>query len=274
MKIILAILTLTTSSISWSRGKLLLIGGGHKPVSIMNEIMSLSGGNILIISLASEYSQETGLDIKNDLEALGAKEVSVFSCNHRRKDLPQCLREIQNAKLIYFSGGSQLRLLDGLSGTESLKLIKRRFEENLHLAGTSAGTAVMSEVMITGNVLSPYNEFDAIRPKMVETTPGFGFLKKIIIDQHFIKRSRQNRLISAVLDRPGLIGVGVDESTAILVHEDESFDVLGDSAVMVIDSRRSQISMRNDYYHVKDLKVELLLSGQQYTYKPSLNSRE
>jgi cyanophycinase len=99
---------------------------------------------------------------------------------------------------------------------------------------------------------------------MVETTLGFGFLKRIIIDQHFLARSRQNRLTSAVLDRPHLIGVGVDEGTAILVNDDESFKVLGASTVMVIDARQSEISVNNGNYRARNLKVDLLGHGQEY----------
>lgn len=264
MKASLILLVLAFSPLALAKGKLLLIGGGPRPPVVIKEIMTLSMGKVLIVPLASEVPIETAEGIKRQLEAEGANGVQVFSCDHLKKDLPECLEEIQQAKLIFFTGGSQNRLMDGLAETASLKLIRERFNQGLHLSGTSAGTAIMSEVMITGNALSPHTDFDGIRPNMVETTRGFGFLKRIIIDQHFLKRSRQNRLTSAVLDRPHLIGVGVDEGTAILVNEDESFKVLGMSAVMIIDARKSEISINNGNYQVRNLKVDLLTHGLEY----------
>jgi len=264
MKAPLILLVLAFSPLALAKGKLLLIGGGSRPPVIIKEIMALSAGNVLIVPLASEVPQDTADGIKRQLEAAGATEATVFSCDHLKKDLPECLQEIQQAKLIFFTGGSQNRLMSGFAGTKSLELIRQRFEQGLHLSGTSAGTAIMSEVMITGDAMAPHTNFDGIKPNMVETKRGFGFLKSMIIDQHFLKRSRQNRLTSAVLDRPHLIGVGVDEGTAILVNEDESFKVIGESAVMVIDARKADISVRSGHYQAKNLKVDVLLNGQDF----------
>ncbi len=245
---------------------MLLIGGGSRPDVIIDKMIDLSQGAVLIIPLASEIPQEVAESIKTQLESRGAKSVQVFSCDHDQRDLPECLKEIREAGLIFFTGGSQARLLDGLNKTKSLALIRERFEkENLSIAGTSAGTAIMSEVMLTGQVISPYTSFDGIRPNMVETTQGFGFLKKIIIDQHFLKRGRQNRLISTVLDQPHLVGVGVDEATAILVNEDESFTVLGDSSVMIIDARKARVSIRNSVYETQGLVIHLLSAGFSFS---------
>ncbi len=242
---------------------MLLIGGGSRPDVIIDKMIELSQGAILVIPLASEIPQEVAESIKAQLESRGANSVKVFSCDHTQRDLPECLQEIRKAGLIFFTGGSQARLLDGLNKTKSLSLIRQRFEkENLSISGTSAGTAIMSEVMLTGNTISPYTSFDGIRPNMVETTQGFGFLKKVILDQHFLKRSRQNRLISSVMDHPHLVGVGVDEATAILVHEDESFTVLGESSVMVIDARKARIGIRNAVYETTGVEIQLLSHGQ------------
>lgn len=263
MKIFILALSLMVSLPSWSKGKMLLIGGGSRPDVIIDKMIELSQGAILVIPLASEIPQEVAESIKLQLESRGASSVKVFSCDHTQRDLPECLQEIREAGLIFFTGGSQARLLDGLSKTSSLALIRERFEkENLSISGTSAGTAIMSEVMLTGNTISPYTSFDGIRPNMVETTQGFGFLKNVILDQHFLKRARQNRLISTVLDHPHLVGVGVDEATAILVHEDESFTVLGESSVMIIDARKARIGVRNAVYETSGVEIQLLSHGQ------------
>ncbi|MFZ4712541.1 MAG: cyanophycinase [Bacteriovoracaceae bacterium] len=267
MKTIILCITLIFSISSFAQGELLLIGGGKRTPAILKKMIELSGdGPILLVPLASEIPEEIVVAVKSEFEALGFKNAEGFQCKAENVDDQTCLRQIENAHLVFFTGGDQNRLLKSLANTEALKLIRKKNKESLHLAGTSAGTAIMSEIMLTGEALAPYIEFDGIRPKMVETTQGFGFVKKMIIDQHFLKRSRENRLMSAVFDHPELIGVGIDEATALLIHANESFEVLGDSAVMVIDARKSTISVSADRYQARDLKVELLMSGSSFKF--------
>ncbi len=202
----------------------------------MIELAGTGTGEILIIPLASEIPAEVAASAKVELAGAGARSVSIYSCTTANVDRVDCLTQIIAARLIYFTGGSQNRLNDALKMTKALELIRARHAVDLHLAGTSAGTAVMSEVMLTGNPGVPDS---------TQTTAGFGFVKKMILDQHFLKRNRQARLQSAVLSHPELVGVGIDEATAILVNEDESFSVLGDSSVMIMDARRNKTSVEN-----------------------------
>lgn len=262
---LLSFVLLLTSETSWSKGQLLLIGGGERTRDILLKMIELSRGSILIVPDASDKPEVTAASAKAQLESHGAREVQIFHCIEKNVDRESCLNQVSTAGLIYFTGGSQNKLLSALKNTKAFEIIKARFQNDLSLAGTSAGTAVMSEVMITGRVLAPFKEFDGINAKMVETTTGFGFLKKIIVDQHFLKRSRQNRLISAVFDRKSLIGVGIDEATAILVRGDESFEVLGKSSVMVIDARDAKIRVGSEgNYSATNPKISILTSGMKF----------
>ncbi len=264
MKFFVSILILF-SSIAYGRGSLLLIGGGNRSQGILKEMSRLASGRILIIPLASSIPDEVAASASSQLENVGATEVRIFSCDKENVDREVCLSEIANANLLYFTGGSQIQLLEAFRKSAALKLIQARFEKNLHLAGTSAGTAIMSEVMITGDALSPYQRLEGVRQNMVGTAAGFGFTKNYLLDQHFLKRSRQDRLLSAVLDHPQYVGLGIDESTAVLIKEDESFLVLGDSLVTVMDARHASIQVLPDGSYVyQNVSVSLLAPGSTF----------
>jgi len=114
-------------------------------------------------------------------------------------------------------------------------VIRDRYQHGAIVGGTSAGAAIMSAAMITGEA-----DLQSITAGKTEIADGLGLWPEVIVDQHFLKRQRMNRLISAVLDRRTLVGVGIDESTAVIVHG-ASFDVIGKSSVVVIDPRGATI---------------------------------
>jgi len=257
------LLCLFFSATAFARGELILIGGGKRAPSILQKIIEVAKGNILIVPYASEIPDEVAASIKQELLNFGAVKVDVINCEKETS----CLKQIKNTNLIFFTGGSQNRLLQRMQGTKALKLIRQRFQKDLSLAGTSAGTAIMSEVMLTGSPRAPYETIEGVRPNMVEVTSGFGFVRKMILDQHFIKRDRQNRLLSAVLDQPELVGVGIDEATAIHIDQDENFTVIGDSDVMIYDARKAQISVTHlNEYQVQDLVIKRLTPGSTFRH--------
>jgi len=114
------------------------------------------------------------------------------------------------------------------------------------IGGTSAGAAVMSEIMITGDekrTVDDDHAFETIEADNIVTARGFGFIKAVIIDQHFVRRKRHNRLISLVAEHPGILGVGIDESTAIVVNPDDTFDVIGERSVIVYDFSEAKVKI-------------------------------
>ena len=213
MKLFPFLLCIFFTSSLWARGELFLIGGGKRTDELVQKIVEISRGKVLIIPLASEIPDEVAASVKAELMRNGADKVVVY-------DTLKGIEQIKNTNLIFFTGGSQVRLMNAMAGTEALKLIRDRFQKDLSLAGTSAGTAIMSEIMLTGESDLPY-------------ASGFGFMKKVILDQHFLKRNRQARLIKAIHMHPEYLGIGVDESTAIHVKDDFSFEVYGVSDVLV-----------------------------------------
>jgi cyanophycinase len=142
---------------------------------------------------------------------------------------------IRTANLIYITGGDQARFMNIAAGTEIETAIHDAYQKGCVISGTSAGAAVMSKLMITGNELK-HKEYSAtfqtIEPDNIEIKPGLGLLTDVMIDQHFLIRSRHNRLLTAVIEHPDMTCIGIDESTAILV-DGKDVEVLGDSQVLV-----------------------------------------
>ena len=158
---------------------------------------------------------------------------------------------------------------------DTLRAMQRRFREGAVVGGTSAGAAVMSDSMISGNQTPPGDttgyygdEFPVIARHRVEIVPGLGFLPTAIVDQHFIRRERHNRLLSAVLERPSLLGVGIDESTALEVGPDGRWRVLGRSAVVIYDARRAHVADgEKPLLGATEVRVHVLPAGSVFDPK-------
>jgi len=137
------------------------------------------------------------------------------------------------------------------------------------ISGTSAGAAIMSNIMITGNEHiwdDSTRKFTTIQKGNIEATQGFGFIEDVIIDQHFVRRKRHNRLISMVLENPDQVGIAIDESTAIVVYPDRTIEVLGEYTVLVYDARdATDISTdANGNLAGSDLSFHVLKSGDRF----------
>lgn len=250
------------------KGALLIIGGAVNKTSdgrILREFVRLSGGlqaNIAVIAVASDYPVETALAYKEVFEQLGAAEVIPLEINERRDaNLPSCLEVVNQASGVFFTGGNQNRITQLLAGTKlDDDLHERQEEEGLVLAGTSAGAAMMSNVMIAGGLPEQAFYFGKI-----ELRPGMNFLPGVIVDQHFEQRGRLRRLLAAVAQYPRDVGLGIDEDTAIVV-EDDKFRVIGEGTVTIIDATDLSYTNlpdlgKNELLTMFDVKVHVLAEG-------------
>jgi cyanophycinase len=168
---------------------------------------------------------------------------------------------------VFFSGGDQARHTRALLGSRLLQRIRQLFQDGAVVSGTSAGAAVMSRVMITGDEARPHegSPFDRVEAEEIVTREGFGFLPEaVVVDQHFVKRRRNNRLISVVLEAPGRLGLGVNEGTAIWVRPDGTFDVMGDGPVVVYDAGAARVEREGYGLAAADLRVHVLGPGSSY----------
>ena len=271
--VILLLFLLNLNSYADDKGHLVIIGGGERAAVILNKISELAGGpdgKIVIIPAANSNPLEIALLQRYEFENTDIGEAKfVLLDNPGSADSDSILAILDDASGIFFSGGSQRRLAKALKGTKLLKRVFEIYDQGGVVAGTSAGAAVMSKMMITGgekNSPDTTSKFVSIRTDNIVTMEGFGFLPDVIIDQHFLRRKRNNRLISLVLENPQLLGIGIDESTAIWVKPDHTFEVLGWNSVMILDAAKTT-GINTDIRHnlaVNNMLLHLLTSGQTY----------
>ena len=248
---------------------LVLVGGGKRPAAVMAKFVELAGGrDAPIVAIPTASSEPDTADYYEKLfrEEHGCTNAVSLRIRSRadagRADWAVLAR---NARGIFFGGGDQIRITNALLGTPVGDAIVAAFASGAVVGGTSAGTACQSDRMITGEGV-----FTQVATRSVELWAGLGFLPPdVVVDQHFIKRQRQNRLLSVVLENPALLGVGVDEETAIWVRPDGTLQVLGRSGVMVFDAKGSRLSRHprdtgQDLLGVRDLRLHLLLPGETY----------
>jgi cyanophycinase len=200
-----------------SRGYIIPIGGAEEKMrdaAILERFVALCGGRrarIAIIPTASSL-QETGPSYERLFRDLGAGATRALPLETRRDcEDPRWLRRLERADGVFLTGGNQLKLSTTIGGTAVADLLRRRNgDDGLHVAGTSAGAAVLSEHMIAFG-----NEGSTPHADMVTLAPGLGLTQSAIIDQHFRQRDRLGRLLTALAYNPRPIGVGLDEDTAI-----------------------------------------------------------
>ena len=242
IKKLLPILLVTVNSL-FAQQRLLMFGGGKRTPDAVLKLVGYSGGdtgNILVITWASSEQAATYESIKKDITAVSKIKVEAapFSpLNAEKKAL--LIDQLKTAKSVFFTGGDQNRIMDVLKDAELFNLLKAMYTKGIVFAGTSAGTAIMSDIMITGK-----GNLEVIDGTQTETSKGLGLVSNMIVDQHFIKRQRQNRLISVLLLHPTLLGIGIDENTAVAIEQNRYMEVLGDSEVMVFEPLKKPNQMR------------------------------
>ena len=250
-----------------AEGNLVIVGGGPRPESIMNKIVELSpDSSILIIPMASSIPDTVGWEQRDQFYGYGAKQVDVLLMDENDKTDPAIADQIRNAKGIWFSGGDQNRLMEYLGDGILIEAVHEAYKNGAVISGTSAGAAVMSRVMITGDEVDPdeYRAFATIRKDNIVTTPGIGLLTNVIIDQHFIRRSRMNRMISALLDHPERFAAGIDEATALWVRPGGHFEVIGESQVVLLMDGSSNDVQPGELHGSSAMQMYVLPPGSTF----------
>jgi len=254
------------------KGYLFIIGGGERDAPLMKRYIRLAAGfgtgKIVIFTMASSVPDEVGPELLAEFKGNGANEVVYYNLTHDLAMIPGREKILDGVGGIWFSGGDQALLTAALLGTPIHTRMRELYAQGCVIGGTSAGAAVMSEFMITGNEKRTKGEegtWEVILADDVLHTEGFGFVKKAVIDQHFVTRRRHNRLIAVVLQNPSLVGVGIEESTAVLVRPDGRYEVLGEGQVIVYDARRAKTARLPDgHLGGHGLTMHVLLPGDVY----------
>lgn len=249
-------------------GHLVLIGGGDKPDDAMRKFVELAGGpDAPIVAIPTASSEADAASYYEELfsEKYGCTNAISLRIKTREDAMRPDYAELAGrARGIFFGGGDQVRITKALLDTPVGKAIAEAFARGAVVGGTSAGTACQSKLMITGE-----GDFTVIRTKSVELLEGLGFFPGVVVDQHFVKRRRENRLFSVILEHPDLVGVGVDETAAVWVRPDRTFQVMGKSSVLVLDAAGAAVSRQPDgtgkeLLGVHGLNVHVLLPGEVF----------
>lgn len=247
--------------------KLIIIGGGEDKKAdkkILKEVVKRSGGDrskIAIITTATNYPLEVGEEYKHIFYDLGAAEVETINLlNRYDANRRQVLKGLAGLSCIFFVGGDQLRISSLLGGTDFHKAIYEFMENGGIIAGTSAGASMMSEIMVVEGT-----EEEAPKKSTIQLAPGMGFLKGVIIDQHFNQRGRIGRLLGAVAQNPHPLGIGIDEDTAIIVDAQDQIEVIGSGVVTIVDGTEIEYTNISEQYPdeplvITNVKVHILPS--------------
>jgi cyanophycinase len=208
---------------------------------------------IEVITTASQIPEEVGENYIQAFGKLGCRNVGILHIKKREDALNQdYIERIKKADGVMFTGGNQLRLSMIFGGTEFLKiLIKRYNEENFVIAGTSAGAMAMSNTMIYQG-----SSTGALLKGEVKITTGLALLKNVIIDTHFVTRGRFGRLTQAVAGNPGCIGIGLGEDTGVLITHGNVMEAIGSGLVLIFDGHDIKHSNIADIEEGQPLSIE------------------
>jgi cyanophycinase len=243
------------------KGHLVIIGGAEDKYGerkILKEVANIAGGNkgqLVIITTATEKPREVGQEYRDVFKRIGIEQIEVLDVNTRDDaNSDEAARIIKGSSGVFFTGGDQLRITSILGGTQVLSALKEAFCQGTAVIGTSAGASVMSNTMIVEG-----NNNDAARKCTLKMAPGLSLISGAIIDQHFDQRGRIGRLLCAVAENPQILGIGIDEDTAIRVYPDYHFQVIGSNAVTIIDGKSIKSS------NVSELKPDEILTISHVT---------
>ncbi len=255
-------------------GHLLVIGGAEDKYNerrILKKFLELAGGDkaeVLIVPVASDFPEFAADVYTQAFRNLGVTNPRVLRATSRQDIVQADVERLTDGVTgVFMTGGDQMRLVSLLGGTKLAERLRKLVREtNVVMAGTSAGAAAMSTSMIVRGDASSHPHKNAVK-----LSPGLGFLKNIIIDQHFSERGRISRLITAVSYNPYNLGIGIDENTAIILDGKGILEVFGQGSTTIVDG--SQISFNeiaevadNEAFSICGVQFHVLRDGLVYNY--------
>ncbi|HYW33062.1 MAG TPA: cyanophycinase [Gemmatimonas sp.] len=264
-------------------GRLIVIGGHEdkedERVILRAVANEARNGALVVVTAASDLPHEVWADYEPIFRDLGVEDVRQLHVDSREQALDETVHGVlDGATCVFFTGGDQLKLTSQLGDTPVFQKTRAIYESGGCVAGTSAGASVVCEtMMVSGGSSASPRVGDALR-----MAPGFGFVSGVIIDQHFAERGRIGRLIGAVAQNPRILGIGVDENTALICEHGVSCTVLGEGAVYFVDARDvTQSNVVDDStdrtLSVFNIRLHLLNMGDEFdlqTRVPACHSTE
>jgi cyanophycinase len=253
-----------------ARGFIIPIGGAEEKENsreILSRFVALSGGtdaNIIVLPTASQMA-DTGARYEKIFRDLGAAHVEAMNFDTRRDCAEQSrVHRLESATGVFMTGGNQLRLSTILGGTPVAKSLRQMNAMGVHIAGTSAGAAFISEHMIAYG-----EEGHSPIAGAARLAPGLGLTNRFIIDQHFRQRDRLGRLLAALAYNPFAHGLGLDEDTAAFIGPDNDIEVVGSGAITVVDASAMTFSSMDSVSEgepvcMLGIQLHILVAGATY----------
>jgi cyanophycinase len=253
------------------QGSLFIIGGGHRSPELMRSMLNAAKlspkDHIAVLPMSSAEQDTAFYYTKWSLDTLCSNTIANLNFTSERVHDKKWLDSLRRAKIIYITGGDQSRFMKTVLNTPVFDAIHQAYKNGAMIAGTSAGAAVMSKYMITGNELIRDTTYSSTYKKIwdnnMELEPGLGLLDSVIIDQHFIYRSRYNRLLSAIAEFPNFDCIGIDEATAIIVRG-KRVTVVGESQVVFISKPKDLKTTSNGLFKFRDIEFGLYTEGDEF----------
>ncbi|MCW3097181.1 MAG: cyanophycinase [Chthonomonadaceae bacterium] len=246
------------------KGTLIVMGGGGQQTEIWKRFLALSGGEnakIVIIPTANEDTGIAGDETAGSLQKLGAKQVTTLHTRDPKEaDTEKFVEPLRTATGVWIGGGRQWRLADAYLNTRVVTELKALLERGGVIGGTSAGATIQGDFLVRGDTKG--NEL-----MEGDHLVGFGFIRNVAIDQHILRRNRQFDLLPVIEKHPELLGIGIDENTAIVVQGDQ-FEVIGASYVAITDAKQWQDPNSTSPNHAATKgKFYLLSRGERFDLK-------
>lgn len=244
------------------KGSLVIVGGNMKDTNIVLKFIELAGGKdaqIVVIPNASGLKNPDPDKFTRFLTRMGAQNVSMlFTLDPKTANTEKFVKPLKTAKGIWFSGGRQWRIVDAYANTLTEKSIRGVLDRGGVIGGSSAGATIQGSFLVRGDTKTN-------RIMMGDHQKGFAYLKNSAIDQHLLVRNRQFDLIEILKAHPNLLGIGLDENTAIIVTCNQ-FEVMGQSFVAIYDTRLWSDINRTDQKPAlpNGAKFFLLRAGDKY----------
>ena len=262
----------------------LIIIGGHEDKSeeklILRAVAERVGsGRLVIATVASNMPKDLYEDYERIFRGLGVKHIYKLEVESREDAMSEKnVRTLDDTTAIFFTGGDQVKITSQIGCSPVCERIQEIYESGGTIAGTSAGASVMPETMMVGGNGEESHRIGGA----LKLAPGLGFIRGIIVDQHFAERGRIGRLLGAVTQNPRILGIGIDENTAVIVERDRKFTVVGEGGVTILDAGASTYSNITDEetdraLSVYDVKLHQLSQGDFFdcqSRRPSARAAE
>lgn len=248
------------------------IGGAEDKqgdMTVLKRVLAETGKDaprVCVITTATEYPEDAKQRYMDAFAKLGIVPDVQYIDSRAMANGKDVVQSVADADVVFFSGGDQSRLTSILAGTKTADVITSRFAlQDLIVAGTSAGAAAASSLMLTGG-----NPAHGMQKGEVPMTAGFGFIQNAIVDTHFSERNRLSRLFNAVVSNPAIAGIGIDEDTAAVAYGDGTLDVVGKGTVTIVNGRNITSSNITEIEKGEEIiadgvEITRLAAGQRYS---------